>query len=98
MFYDFLSDGFIDFAMEFYEDPIEFDVEVAKARKAKEEAGEDLENQPDADEEKGLLSETKKKFTMTNIKIPDKELDDRIEESYSKNPLLQGKNKDILKL
>lgn len=100
MFYDFLSDGFIDFAMEFYEDPINFDAEEAKARKAKEEAGDDLENQavPDADEEKGLLSETKKKFTMSDIKIPDKELDDRIEESFSKNPLLQGKNKDVLKL
>ena len=33
MFYDFLQDGFIDFAMEFYEDPFEFDINKAKARK-----------------------------------------------------------------
>ena len=32
-FYDFLNDGFIDFAMQFYEDPFGFDV-----NKAKEEA------------------------------------------------------------
>ena len=43
MFYDFLSDGFIDFAMEFYEDPFNFDVDEAKERKAREEAGDDLE-------------------------------------------------------
>ena len=43
MFYDFLQDGFIDFAMEFFDDPFEFDVNKAKARKAREEAGDDLE-------------------------------------------------------
>ena len=40
MFYDFLSDGFIDFAMEFYNDPFGFDVNEAKARK---ERGDDIE-------------------------------------------------------
>jgi hypothetical protein len=62
MFYDFLQDGFIDFAMEFYEDPFHFDVNEAKVRKAREEAGDDLEKQAmiDADEENELLSETKK--------------------------------------
>ena len=42
MFYDFLQDGFIDFAMEFYEDPFGFDVNEAKARKEKQE-GDDIE-------------------------------------------------------
>ena len=32
MFYDFLSDGFIDFAMKFFEDPFGFDVVAEKAK------------------------------------------------------------------
>ena len=45
MFYDFLQDGFIDFAMEFYEDPFNFDIDEAKARKEREEGGDDIENE-----------------------------------------------------
>ena len=52
----------------------------------------------DADEEKELLSETKQTAHMSDITISDKELDDRIEESHSKNPLLRNKNIDVLKL
>ena len=66
MFYDFLQDGFIDFAMEFYEDPLDFDINEAKARKAREEAGNDLEKQAqldldEANEKDGLLSDGNKK-------------------------------------
>jgi len=38
MFYDFLQDGFIEFAMEFFDDPFGFDVNEAKARKKREES------------------------------------------------------------
>ena len=35
---------------------------------------------------------------MSNLKIPNKELDERVEKSYSVIPELQGKNKDVLKM
>jgi len=38
MFYDFLQDGFTDFAYEFFDDPFGFDVNEAKARKLREES------------------------------------------------------------
>jgi len=66
MFYDFLQDGFIDFAMEFYEDPFDFDIDEAKARKEKEEAGsaDDIEKQDcfeEQNEEKDELLKPEKK-------------------------------------
>ena len=90
--------------MEFYEDPLDFDINEAKARKAREEAGNDLEKQAqleldEANEKDGLLSDgNKKSEKMTDIKLGNRELDDRVTESFAKNSLLSEKNLDVLKL
>lgn len=51
-FYDFLNDGFIDFAMQFYEDPFGFDV-----NKAKEEAEKSKNNDVEASADPLVQSE-----------------------------------------
>ena len=90
--------------MEFYEDPFGFDVNEAKARKEKEEAlenGEEVEHvaqnsnifEDDADDK--LLKDEKPQ--MENIKLPNKALNTRVEESFNNNPLLKGKSLDKLK-
>ena len=40
MFYDLLSDGFVELAMEFYDDPFGFNINEAKARRESEADGE----------------------------------------------------------
>lgn len=85
MFYDFLSDGFIDFAMEFYDDPFGFDVNEAKARKAKQEAEHnDLEISHQQNESEALLKKQKGESPFL-ITLPNKALDDRVEESFKTN-------------
>lgn len=74
MFYDFLQDGFIDFAMEFYEDPFGFDVTEAKARKKMMEFSNDIEQSNINNENDGLLKKGKGESPML-ITLPNAKLD-----------------------
>jgi hypothetical protein len=73
MFYDLLSDGFVDLAMEFYDDPFGFDINAAKARR---EAGDDAEANRN-----GREGAPRKGTSEYPIELPNKELDARVEES-----------------
>lgn len=76
MFYDYLNDGFVDFAMQFYEDPFGFDV-----TKAKEEAEnkQDVENSiaPLVPKEDGFQGKCEYK-----VSLPNADLNARVEESF----------------
>ena len=95
MFYDFLQDGFIEFAMEFYDDPFGFDVNEAKAR-AKKREEEDIEASANNNENDELLKKGKGSSPF-DIILPSKELDARVEESFRNNSLIQDIDKNILK-
>ncbi len=74
MFYDFLQDGFIDFAMEFFEDPFGFDVNEAKARKRAMENSNDMEQSGFNNENENLLKKGKGESPM-NITLPNSKLE-----------------------
>ena len=96
MFYDFLQDGFIEFAMEFYDDPFGFDVNEAKAR-AKKREEDDIEASAINNENDELLKKGKGASPF-DITLPSKELNDRVEESFRNNSLIQDIDKNILKV
>ena len=85
-FYDFLNDGFIDFAMQFYEDPFGFDV-----NKAKEEAENKEKHRISGDIETVFvnpetMNKEKQDGSPYKVTLPNLELDATVEESFGLNP------------
>lgn len=88
-FYDFLNDGFVDLALKFYEDPFGFDLDEARA-----EVNDDEENQPDQPIPPCDIVTGKSPYDIT---LPNADLDARVEESFRTNPLLKGKDINVMK-
>ena len=85
-FYDFLNDGFIDFAMQFYEDPFGFDV-----NKAKKEAEGKEKNRISGDIEvvfvnPDTMNKDKREGSPYKVTLPNLELDATVEESFGLIP------------
>ena len=90
MFYDFLNDGFVDFAMQFYEDPFGFDLDQAKldAEKSK-----DVENSQEP-----LVNKEKTGGCPFKVSLPNGDLNARVEQSFQLNNDLDGRDIDVAKL
>jgi hypothetical protein len=91
--------------MEFYEDPFGFDVAEAKARKERDEALDKGPSHEQMDEGSNVFEDDvsdrlikKSKSEFEDLRLPNKELNARVEESFRNNPLLKGKSLDKLKM